>query len=84
MHKALWHINLMAYQALQLSHGRCFGRAVQLCCMQNLLELVSNEMANDNCQKDPGLMAFYTATLSHIASQKVLPDKAVLYEEIQI
>jgi hypothetical protein len=52
--------------------------------MQNLLELVSNEMANDNCQKDAGLMAFYTATLSHIASQKSLPDKAALYEEIQI
>ena len=32
--------------------------------LQNLLELVSNEMANDNCQKDEGLVAFYNATLS--------------------
>ena len=52
--------------------------------LQNLLELVANEMANDNCQKDASLMAFYNATLSHIASQKALPDKASLYEEIQI
>ena len=52
--------------------------------LQNLLELVSNEMANDNCQKDEGLVAFYNATLSHISLQKALPDKAVLYEDIQI
>ena len=52
--------------------------------LQNLLELVSNEMANDNCQKDDCLLAFYNATLSHISLQKALPAKAVLYEEIQI
>ena len=52
--------------------------------LQNLLELVSNEMANDDCQKDEGLVAFYNATLSHISLQKALPDKAVLYEDIQI
>ena len=74
----------MAYTALQFNNGRCFGRAVVLCSLQNLLELVSNEMANDNCQKDVGLMAFYSATLSHIASQEALADKAVLYEDIQI
>ena len=52
--------------------------------LQNLLELVANEMANENCQKDASLMAFYNATLSHIASQKALPDKASLYDDIQI
>ncbi|CAL5218743.1 g459 [Coccomyxa viridis] len=52
--------------------------------LQNLLELVANEMANDNCQKDASLMAFYNATLSHISSQKALPDKASLYDDIQI
>ncbi|EIE25972.1 vacuolar protein sorting-associated protein 35, partial [Coccomyxa subellipsoidea C-169] len=52
--------------------------------LQNLLELVANEMAGENCQADAGLVAFYNTTLAHIAAQKVKPEKASLYEALQI
>lgn len=61
-----------------------YPESMALSVSQNLLELVAYEMANENCQKDASLMAFYDATLSHIASQKTLPDKATLYDDIQI
>ncbi len=60
-----------------LSHKNVF-------MLQNLLELVANEMAGENCQADAGLVAFYNTTLAHIAAQKVKPEKASLYEALQI
>lgn len=55
-----------------------------LCGLQNLLELVANEMAGDNCQADAGLVAFYNNTLAHIAAQKAKPEKASLYDSLQV
>lgn len=52
--------------------------------LQNLLELVANEMASDNCQADQTLVAFYNNTLAHIAAQKAKPEKASLYHDLQI
>ncbi|BDA44236.1 probable vacuolar protein sorting-associated protein 35 [Coccomyxa sp. Obi] len=52
--------------------------------LQNLLELVANEMAGENCQADAGLVAFYNNTLAHIAAQKTKPEKASLYDVLQI
>lgn len=37
---------------------------------QSLMDLVADEMANENCQKDPQLVAFYNNTLAHIAHVK--------------
>lgn len=34
------------------------------------MDLVADEMANENCQKDPQLVAFYQNTLSHMAHVK--------------
>lgn len=52
--------------------------------MQNLLELVANEMASDNCQADATLMGFYENTMAHIAAQKAKPEKAVLWDALQV
>lgn len=52
--------------------------------MQNLLELVANEMASENCQADQALMGFYNNTLAHIAAQKSKPEKSALWEPLQI
>ncbi|KAK9808922.1 hypothetical protein WJX72_006449 [[Myrmecia] bisecta] len=53
--------------------------------LQSLLELVSNEMANDHCKKDAALEAFYRNTLKHIAWQKKREDGVgKLYEPLQI
>jgi hypothetical protein len=52
--------------------------------VQNLLELVANEMASDNCQADGALVAFYNNTLAHIAAEKAKLDKAALYDALQI
>ncbi|KAK9832171.1 hypothetical protein WJX74_001409 [Apatococcus lobatus] len=43
--------------------------------LQSLLELVANEMANENCQKDEALLAFYNSTRNHIAIQKDKGDE---------
>ena len=38
-------------------------------CVQSLMELVANEMANDACRDDTLLTAFHSNTLSHIRFQ---------------
>ena len=52
--------------------------------MQNLLELVANEMASDNCQADAALLAFHNNTLAHIAAQKAKPDKSAAWDALQL
>ena len=52
--------------------------------LQNLLELVANEMASDNCQADAALLAFYNNTLAHIAAQKAKPDKSAAWDALQL
>ena len=39
-------------------------------CLQSLLTLVSNEMANDNCKQDATLQKVYNNTLDHIRAQQ--------------
>ena len=39
-------------------------------CLQSLLTLVSNEMANDNCKQDASLQKVYNNTLDHIRAQQ--------------
>ena len=51
---------------------------------QNLLELVANEMASENCQADAALLGFYNNTLAHIAAQKAKPDKNAAWDALQI
>jgi hypothetical protein len=54
-------------------------------CLQNLLELVSSEMAAEHCQADATLLTFYENTLQHIRSQKAKDDdSAKRYEEITV
>lgn len=65
-------------------HALSFCEITVLCGLQNLLELVANEMAGDNCQADAGLVAFYNNTLAHIAAQKAKPEKASLYDSLQV
>jgi hypothetical protein len=49
------------------------------------MELVSNEMANENCQKDPVLLAFYNNTIAHIQHVKALGgDTAKQFEGLQV
>ena len=56
-----------------------------LWCLQNLLELVSNEMASEHCQADKALVTFYNNTLKHIQDQKEKDGPiGKRYDEVQL
>lgn len=52
--------------------------------MQNLLELVSSEMASEHCQADKALLKFYNNTLQHIRAQKTKDKVADRYKDVSV